>query len=174
MAECYVRYAFKVIAHMQRTNILSFSPKLDAIEEYYIWTHELMKRLTLSNPCYSWFKAGKEHGPVTAVYAGSRAHFYEAMKEPRYEDYDIKYEGNRFSHYGNGFSAAEATPDANRVWYLDELRRDHAEGKDAYEIVTIRPLEQHYDTRMFVPMPKEAEGPVESENATPNPVVVEA
>jgi hypothetical protein len=38
----------------------------------------------------------------------SRLHFFEALREPRYEDYEIQYlHGNRFGFLGNGFSARE-------------------------------------------------------------------
>ncbi|KAK7993290.1 hypothetical protein PG989_006671 [Apiospora arundinis] len=152
MAECYVRYAMKMVAHMQRTDIRAFSPSAAAVEEYYTWTHELMKRLTLSNPCHSWFKRGKDHGPVTAVYAGSRGHFYEIMKEPRYEDFDVVYCGsNRFAHFGNGFARAELTEGADRVWYLDELRKDHEAGKEAYEVVSIKTQQREHDTNILIP-----------------------
>ena len=154
MAECYVRYAMKIIAQMQRTDLRAFGPKIDAVEEYYVWTHELMKRLTLSNPCHSWFKRGKDHGPVTAVYAGSRGHFYETMKEPRYEDFDMVYNGNRFAHFGNGFNKAELTEDADRVWYLEELRMDHEAGREAYEVVSIVPQQREHATSILVPKPE--------------------
>ncbi|KAL3442780.1 FAD/NAD(P)-binding domain-containing protein [Aspergillus insuetus] len=95
--EWLTRYMFKVISHMQRTSIKSLAPKAEAIHESYIHTHELLKRTAWSSACSSWFKNGKKHGPVTAIWPGSRLHWFEALKEPRFEDFEIQYAGNRFS-----------------------------------------------------------------------------
>lgn len=66
-------------------------------------------------------KNGKTHGPVTAIYPGSRLHFFEVMKNVRWEDYDIDYvTGNRFQFFGNGFSQTEIDPDGDPVWYFDD------------------------------------------------------
>ena len=77
---------------MQREDIVSVEPKPEAIRDFYNHTHEMMKRLVWSSACRSWFKNGKEHGPVTAIYPGSRLHFFEVMRTPRFEDFDIKYQ----------------------------------------------------------------------------------
>jgi hypothetical protein len=152
MLEWYVRYAMKIITHMQRTSIRSFVPKAAAQEDYYVWSHQLMKRLTVSQPCHSWFKSGKDHGPVTAVYAGSRAHFYEALKEPRYEDLEIDYTGvNRFEFMGNGFTRAEITPDSDFVWYLGVLKNENKQGFDAFDINPVRPRHPPADETIVIP-----------------------
>jgi hypothetical protein len=86
-----------MIEKMQTENIKSFEPKAEAIRDYYNHTHELMKRLVWSSACRSWFKNGKTHGPVTAIYPGSRLHFFELMKNVRWEDYNVTYRTeNRF------------------------------------------------------------------------------
>lgn len=162
MLEWYVRYAFKVVSHVQRTSIASFVPSEAAQEDYFVWSHQLMKRLTVSQPCHSWFKAGGEaHGPATAVYAGSRAHFYEALKEPRWEDFEMRYQGraeegagsggNRFAYLGNGFTFAETTPGADPVWYLDLLKREQRQGKEAFDINPPRPRRPPADPSIVIP-----------------------
>jgi hypothetical protein len=71
--------------------------------------------------CRSWFKNGKIHGPVTAIYPGSRLHFFEVLKNVRWEDYDIDYRsGNRFQFMGNGFTHCECDPEGDPVWYFDD------------------------------------------------------
>ncbi|KAH8897975.1 FAD/NAD(P)-binding domain-containing protein [Thozetella sp. PMI_491] len=119
--EWYTRYMFQVIEKFQKEDIKTFEPKAEAIRDLYNHTHELMKRLAWSSPCQSWFKNGKTHGPVTAIYPGSRLHFFEVMKTPRYEDYDITYRtGNRFQFMGNGFTECESSADGDPVWYFDD------------------------------------------------------
>ena len=123
---------FKVITHMQRTSIKCLAPKRVAIEDSYVHTHELLKRTAWSSTCSSWFKNGKKHGPVTAIWPGSRLHYFESLKEPRYEDFDIEYLGNRFAYMGNGYTYAELEAEANPVWYFDVLRKELEAGTNAF------------------------------------------
>jgi len=81
----------------------------------------------------SWFKNGKTHGPVTAIWPGSRLHYFEVLKEPRYEDFDIEYSGNRFSFLGNGYTSTELNPSADPVWYFDVLREELEMGTKAFD-----------------------------------------
>ena len=54
------------------------------------------------------------------------------MKEPRFEDYDIEYYGNRFAYMGNGFTSTELSEDDNAVWCFDILDREHAISTKAF------------------------------------------
>jgi hypothetical protein len=71
---------FQMIEKLQTESIKTFEPKEECIKELYNHTHELMKRLVWSAACRSWFKLGKEYGPVTAIYPGSRLHYFEMLK----------------------------------------------------------------------------------------------
>lgn len=80
-----------------------------------------MKRLVWSSACSSWFKQGRKHGPVTAVYPGSRLHYFEMLRDVRWEDYEIGYLGrNRFEFMGNGYTQTELSVDGDPVWYFDD------------------------------------------------------
>ncbi|KAL3441401.1 FAD/NAD(P)-binding domain-containing protein [Aspergillus insuetus] len=136
--EWITRYMFKVISHAQRTSIKSISPKREAVEEAYVHTHELLKRTAWSASCSSWFKGGKKHGPVTAIWPGSRLHWFESLKEPRYEDFDIEYSGNRFSYLGNGYTFTELHEETNAVWYFDVLKEELQSGKSAFDVAPIQ------------------------------------
>ena len=119
--EWYTRYMFQMIEKLQSENIKAYDPKPGAVKDLYNHTHELMKRLVWSSACRSWFKNGKTHGPVTAIYPGSRLHFFELLKIPRYEDYDITYRtNNRFQFMGNGYTETEMSIDGDPVWYFDD------------------------------------------------------
>ena len=126
---------FKVISHMQQTSIKNLAPKRTAAEELWVHTHELLKRTAWSSSCSSWFKNGKKHGPVTAIWPGSRLHWFETLEGPRFEDFDIQYHGNRFSHLGNGYTFTELDVDANVVWYFDVLDKELKAGKRAFSVV---------------------------------------
>ncbi|KAH8703712.1 cyclohexanone monooxygenase [Talaromyces proteolyticus] len=119
--EWYTRYIFAVIEKVQRENIKSFEPKEEAIKDLYNHTHELMKRLVWSSACRSWFKNGKVHGPVTAIYPGSRLHFFEVLKHVRWEDFELGYRTkNRFQFMGNGYTHTELQVNGDPVWYFDD------------------------------------------------------
>ena len=58
--------------------------------------------------CRSWYKQGTVDGPVVAIYGGTTFHFMEMLKNPRWEDYNIRrMHKNRFAYLGNGFTANE-------------------------------------------------------------------
>lgn len=119
--EWYTRYVFQVIDKMQTENVKCIDPKPEAIKDLYNHTHELMKRLAWSSACSSWFKNGKTHGPVTAIYPGSRLHFFEIMKNVRWEDYNMTYvTNNRYEFMGNGYTETEIDPDGDPVRLYSE------------------------------------------------------
>ncbi|OQV04249.1 hypothetical protein CLAIMM_09160 [Cladophialophora immunda] len=121
VAQWHTRYIFEMITKMQEENIKSFEPKKEAIRDFYNHTHEYMKRMVWSAPCRSWFKNGKDHGPVTAVWPGSKLSYFEIMRKVRYEDYNISYgTGNRFQFVGNGLTKIELDPDGDWAWYLHD------------------------------------------------------
>ncbi|EXJ82704.1 hypothetical protein A1O3_06518 [Capronia epimyces CBS 606.96] len=132
IVEWHTRWMFKVISHMQRTSIKALAPSRRAVDDLQIHTHELLKRTAWSSACSSWFKNGKKHGPVTAIWPGSRLHYFEVMKEPRFEDFDIEYFGNRFAYMGNGFTSTELSENGTAVWYFDILEREQAKGTTAF------------------------------------------
>lgn len=64
-----------------------------------MWTEE----------CRSWYK-NNETGRVNAVWPGSSLHYIDAIREPRYEDMEVRYMGpakkNRFAYLGMGTTPA--------------------------------------------------------------------
>lgn len=119
--EWHTRYMFQMVNKLQSENIKAFVPQARAIRDLYNHTHELMKRLVWSSACRSWFKMGKTHGPVTAIYPGSRLHYFEMLKNVRFEDYEITYRSeNRFQFMGNGYTLTELDPNGDPVWYFDD------------------------------------------------------
>lgn len=112
---------FQMTNKLQTENIKAYEPKPECVKQLYNHTHELMKRLVWSASCRSWFKMDKKHGPVTAIYPGSRLHYFELMKNVRYEDYDITYRTeNRYQFMGNGYTETELDPNGDPVWYFDD------------------------------------------------------
>lgn len=55
------------------------------------------------------------------MWPGSRLHFFEALRNPRWEDYDYEYEhNNRFAYFGNGFAETEFDG-SDITWYIDRV-----------------------------------------------------
>ncbi|KIW95808.1 uncharacterized protein Z519_02872 [Cladophialophora bantiana CBS 173.52] len=117
--EWMTRYMMKTLQKMQRENIKALEPTAAASRDYYNWCHTMFKRLVYSQPCASWYKNGNHNGPVTAQYPGSRLHWYELLREPRYEDFRITYiTNNKFQFLGNGFTQNDVDQ-TNLTWFMD-------------------------------------------------------
>jgi cation diffusion facilitator CzcD-associated flavoprotein CzcO len=107
ISEALTQYLIHVVKKMRREHIRRLSPSVEATKAFGEHASLYAQRTRWSGPCRSWFKQGTSDGPV-AMWPGSRLHFFDALKEPRYEDYEIEYiHGNRFGYFGNGFSARE-------------------------------------------------------------------
>jgi len=107
LIEQWTRYIFAAIEKVQIENIKSLSPRLDVAKQFRQHADLFLQRTAWTSPCRSWFKQGKADGQA-AVYPGSRLHFMELLKGPRYEDFEIEYwEENRFAFLGNGFEMRE-------------------------------------------------------------------
>ncbi|KAF9006158.1 hypothetical protein BDQ17DRAFT_1389720 [Cyathus striatus] len=111
--EAQVDYMLKLINRWQTENIHRFSPKAEAIEDFIAFKDQFMKDTVWAKDCRSW--------KITALWPGSTLHYLEALKEPRYDDWDIKYSGNRFAYLGNGSSQTEVDMTSDTAYYV----RDH-------------------------------------------------
>jgi len=109
-----------MIDRYQTHNIKSFAPKREAINDFVAHKDNFMKQTVWNDPCRSWYKAAGPDGKVTALWPGSTLHYMEALDEVRLEDWDVKYEGNRFAWLGNGYSQCEIDPTADWAYYIRE------------------------------------------------------
>lgn len=57
---------------------------------------------------------------VPTTWPGSTLHYLEALREVRWEDWEINYHGNRFSWLGNGISQTEWDPTADLAYYIKQ------------------------------------------------------
>jgi cation diffusion facilitator CzcD-associated flavoprotein CzcO len=112
-------WMMRIIDRYQTHNIHSFAPRMDAVDDFINFKDEFMKKTVWSDPCRSWYKASEE-SPVTALWPGSTLHYIEAIGEVRWEDFNVKYNGNRFSWLGNGYSQCELDNTADWAYYVRE------------------------------------------------------
>jgi len=85
-------YAMQLIKKIQSEYIASISPKQDVTDAFNEHCQEWVKHTVWVEECRSWYK-NNETGRVNAVWPGSSLHYMEAIKVPRYEDFDIEYLG---------------------------------------------------------------------------------
>ncbi|VUC32182.1 unnamed protein product [Clonostachys rosea] len=114
-------YFIQVVRKMCQQHIRRISPKESVIAEFMEHCRAYLPRTCWADPCPSWFKQkqGKPDGPLV-MWPGSRLAFFEAVKAPNWEDYDIAYwSQNRFGFLGNGFARWEFTADSGTTPYLD-------------------------------------------------------
>ncbi|KAK7455091.1 hypothetical protein VKT23_010961 [Stygiomarasmius scandens] len=103
-------YIVKALAKMQRQDIRSMEPDLQAQNDYNdVWEIMMEDRVWTDN-CSSWYKAGTTDGKPDALYPGSALQYLELLSDPRWEDWNYTYKySSRFSFLGNGTSSGENT-----------------------------------------------------------------
>ncbi|KPM37428.1 putative sterigmatocystin biosynthesis monooxygenase stcW [Neonectria ditissima] len=107
--ETTIEYSIKMMKKIQHENIRSISVKQDALNDIYAHFDEFHKKTVFQEECRSWFKDGKQKNRIY-LWPGCTIHFLKSIKEPRYEDYDIRYRfNNRFAFLGNGQVKANTT-----------------------------------------------------------------
>lgn len=116
--EAQIDYALKMIDRWQTENIHHVQPKLEAVREFNEYKNKFMEKMVWSQDCRSWYKNNSVTGKVTVIWPGSTLQYLEAMAEPRYDDWDIQYTGNRFAFLGNGYSQTEMDTTADWAYYL--------------------------------------------------------
>ncbi|KAL5340903.1 hypothetical protein BJX70DRAFT_359899 [Aspergillus crustosus] len=110
--ETTVEYAVKCMRKMQTETISSISVKQEAVDDIYEHFDEFHKTTVWQEECRSWFKDGKRKNRVY-LWPGPTIHFLKTIKDPRFEDYDIKYRyRNRFAFLGDGTVKAGVEKDA--------------------------------------------------------------
>ncbi|KAI5460705.1 steroid monooxygenase [Mariannaea sp. PMI_226] len=120
ITETVARYVMQVLRKMSEEEITSFAPKEEAVADFVQHRRKFLPRTAWTSPCRSWFKQGTVDGEPM-MWPGSRIQFFETIKAPRWEDFDLKYTtSNRFGYFGNGFAARE-TDGSDLTWYLGLL-----------------------------------------------------
>ncbi|KAE9367648.1 FAD/NAD(P)-binding domain-containing protein [Stipitochalara longipes BDJ] len=116
------KYIASIIHKCQTEGIASLSPSHEALDAYSARIDAFMPRTAWAGTCRSWFKNGRETGPVTALHPGSRIHWFHMLERFRGEDFEHTYEGGqRFGYLGNGFSTKELEGGGDPTWYLGTL-----------------------------------------------------
>lgn len=125
ITEHVTKYMLKMIYKAQTEGYKSFCPQEDAIKQFVEHADAFLPRMAWASKCRSWFKNGKETGPVIGLHPGSRIHWFHVLKEPRYEDWDWKtFNKNRWAYLGNGFTVMEGQG-KDLAWYFDKPEEEY-------------------------------------------------
>lgn len=101
--------------------INSFHLKADACADFTAHVAEFMNtRAVWTDNCRNSHNNHTIGGRVPTTWPGSTLHYLEAMREVRWEDWEVKYAGNRFSWLGNGISQTEWDPTADLGYYIKQ------------------------------------------------------
>lgn len=102
MIESVGDYVIKCIRKLQKENIKSMTVKADRVRDFLKYSDAYFKNTVFMDDCKSWYRKGDT---VTGLWPGSTLHCIEALRSPRWEDFDCEYEEeNQMAWLGNGWS----------------------------------------------------------------------
>lgn len=110
-----------MIDRFQTENISSFCPKKAAVDDFAEHVQTFMQKTVWSENCGSGVKSYISGKAVPTVWPGSTLHCLEALRELRADDWDIRYNGNRFAWLGNGVSQVEFDATSDLGYYIRDL-----------------------------------------------------
>ncbi|KAF4953298.1 hypothetical protein FGADI_6064 [Fusarium gaditjirri] len=96
----------------------SMSLKAAACYDFKSYMAQITQKMVWSDNCRHSHNIKPNWGQSSITWPGSTLHYLEAMREPRFEDYDFEYSGNRFAWLGNGLSQTEWDPTADLAYYV--------------------------------------------------------
>ena len=116
--EAQADYICSFIDRYQTEPIHSMALKRDVCADFKEHVGSFMQKAVWTDNCRNSHNNHTIGGRVPTTWPGSTLHYLEAMREPRADDWDIKYNGNRFSWLGIGVSQTEWDPTADLGYYI--------------------------------------------------------
>ncbi|KAG8159088.1 hypothetical protein KVR01_010749 [Diaporthe batatas] len=99
----------------------SFHVKTDVCAEFKAHVADFMNdKAVWTDNCRNSHNNHSIGGRVPTTWPGSTLHYLEAMREVRWDDWEMKYTRNRFSFLGNGISQTEWDPTADLGYYIKQ------------------------------------------------------
>ncbi|KAI1259174.1 FAD/NAD(P)-binding domain-containing protein [Xylariaceae sp. FL1019] len=116
--EAQADYICSFIDRYQTEAIFSMTPRSDVCDEFRDYVANAMEKLVWTDNCRNSHNNHSIGSRSPTNWPGSTLHYLEAIREPRWDDWEIKYSGNRFSWMGNGVSQVEWDPTADLAYYI--------------------------------------------------------
>ena len=116
--EAQADYICSFIDRYQTEPIHSMAVKQDVCAEFKEHVGAAMQKAVWTDNCRNSHNNHTIGGRIPTTWPGSTLHYLEAIREPRADDWEIKYTGNRFSWLGIGVSQTEWDPTADLAYYI--------------------------------------------------------
>ncbi|KAK4194362.1 hypothetical protein QBC40DRAFT_319912 [Triangularia verruculosa] len=121
--EALVDYLCQYIRKMQKEDYASMEPKPERVADFEEYTKTYFENTVYMDKCSSWYRKGDR---VVGLWPGSTLHALEALRAPRWEDYDFETVGgrggNKLGWLGNGWSVTQMKGQkygGDPSWYLN-------------------------------------------------------
>ncbi|RAL66248.1 hypothetical protein DID88_005919 [Monilinia fructigena] len=146
-------YIVKCIRKLQKEDYASMVPKKQRVEDFSKYCEAYFEKTIYLDDCRSWYK-DQNTGRVTGLWPGSTLHALEALRSPRWEDFEYEERdtgtgnGNALSWLGNGWSVTQLGA-GDPAWYLEKPSFSKAETasaliNEAYKILKSPLLRAQY------------------------------
>ncbi|KAI0144715.1 flavin-binding monooxygenase [Pestalotiopsis sp. NC0098] len=121
-------YITKCIRKLQKEDYASMCIKKARVSDWTEYCQTYFKDTVYTDQCNSWYKSeGGKGDHITGLWPGSTLHALEALRSPRWEDYDwqsVANGNNRMRWLGNGWSLTHTKVShdgygGDPAWYLD-------------------------------------------------------
>ncbi|KAI0159894.1 flavin-binding monooxygenase [Hypoxylon sp. FL1284] len=123
-------YVVKCIRKLQKEDYAAMRVKPARVRDWAAYCAEYFKRTVYTDTCHSWYKSeGGDGDRVTGLWPGSTMHALEALRAPRWEDFDWDAlegeEENRLKWLGNGWSITHMKGEGDDeyagdpAWYIE-------------------------------------------------------
>lgn len=90
----------------------------EASADFTAHVAKVMDDLVWTDGCRNSHNNHSPYSRVPTTWPGSTLHYLEAMREPRFDDWEIAHNGNRFSFLGTGISQTEWDPTSDPAYYI--------------------------------------------------------
>jgi hypothetical protein len=152
MIETVGDYIFKCVRKIQKDNLAAMVVKQAREDDFTEYADAYFEGTVFAEECRSWYK-NKGTGEVVGLWPGSTLHCIEAMRSPRWEDYEYTYidelearesdklggkRTNRLAWLGNGWSVNQLE-ERDLAWYLypefvDKPSAPHPEKNEEFRV----------------------------------------
>lgn len=131
MIESMGDYITKCIRKLQKEDYVSMTVKQSRVEDFSDYCHEYFKGTVYMDECNSWYRTEDGKGArITALWPGSTLHCIEALRAPRWEDFEFESKTeNKLAWLGNGWSSTQIGDGGDPAWYVKEETEDYEEYK---------------------------------------------
>lgn len=119
-------YIVKCVRKLQKENLATMCIKQSSVEDFSRYRDEYFQKTVYLDECRSWYRSeGGKGSKITGLWPGSTLHAIEAMRSPRWEDWEYVQDshggekGHTLSWLGNGWSTLEVEEGKDVAYYLE-------------------------------------------------------